>query len=684
MAERATQIALEARMPEAAIESAKVWADAAPDSPRALGAAASLLVSANRVDEAQPYLMRILAASGEGRGDGFLQVNRLLANNPDKGASLRAMQSLAAPYPTLAQARFAVAASAANAEQDDIALKEIRAASQLKPDWELAALFEAQLLQKKSNAAASERLAQYLKEYPKSREVRLAYARMLVADKKYPEARLEFERLVKEYPDNTDVVFSVAVLSMQLEDWPAAETNLKRLLDLGYRDRNAVRFYLGQVAEEQKHFPDALQWYSEVTRGEQFMPAQIRSAQVLWKQGDLDGARKYLQQVNAQSNDQRVQLILAEAQLLRDAKQEKEAFGVVDQALDKLPNHPDLLYDHAMLAEKLDRVDILESSLRKLIRIKPDHAHAYNALGYTLADRNQRLEEAQELIDTGAQAFARRRVHHGQHGLGAVPPGQGGGGAQVPAARLRDPSRRRDRGAPRRGIVGARPSRRGTQGLGRGAQEDARQRSPDEDRPAARQVARPFRARVARSAMRTHSILLLATVATALLGACASLPPPVPRAGEFAVVGRVAVRYGDEAASGRVAWRHSDADDDLVISTPLGQGIAEITRREGVYTLVAADRQRFTASDPERLTEQALGYALPLDGLPDWLRGRAQPGVPAEARYDGKQLAELRQQGWTIEYLAYEDDGRLPRRLRLTRGALDIRLAIEEWQVAPR
>lgn len=184
--------------------------------------------------------------------------------------------------------------------------------------------------------------------------------------------------------------------------------------------------------------------------------------------------------------------------------------------------------------------------------------------------------------------------------------------------------------------------------------------------------------------MRTHTILLIAAVATALLGACASVPAPVPRAGEFAVVGRVAVRYGDEAASGRVAWRHSDAADDLLISTPLGQGIAEITRREGVYTLVAADRQRLTASDPERLTEQALGYALPLDGLPDWLRGRAQPGVPAESRFDGQRLAELRQQGWTIEYLAYEDDGRLPKRLRLTRGALDIRLAIEEWQVAPR
>jgi len=160
-----------------------------------------------------------------------------------------------------------------------------------------------------------------------------------------------------------------------------------------------VRFYLGQVSEEEKRYDEALQWYGEVTRGDQFMPAQIRSAQVLLKQGNLDGARKFLQQVSAQNNDQRVQLVLAEAQLLRDAKREKDAFVVVDNALEKLPNHPDLLYDHAMLAEKVDRMDVLESSLRKLLKLKPDHAHAYNALGYSLADRNERLDEANELID---------------------------------------------------------------------------------------------------------------------------------------------------------------------------------------------------------------------------------------------------------------------------------------------
>jgi tetratricopeptide (TPR) repeat protein len=399
VAERATEMALHARMPEAAIESAKVWADASPGSTRALATASSLLIRANRLDEAEPYLQKVLAVQSANRGDGFLQLNGLLANNPDKATTLRVIQRLAQSYPDLAQAHFAIAQAAANADQPELALKEIREAARLSPDWELAALFEASLLQRSSNAAAAERLDGYLKTHPKSREVRLAYARTLVADRKYPEARVQFEQLLKDHPANTDVVFGVAVLSMQLEDWLMAEANLKRLLELGYADRNSVRFYLGQVTEEQKRFPEALQWYGEVTRSEQFMPAQIRTAQVMSKQGNLDGARKYLQGVSAANNDQRAQLIIAEAQLLRDANQAKEAFDVVERGLDKLPDNPELLYDRAMLAEKLDRMDILESSLRKVIAIKPDHAHAYNALGYSLADRNLRLEEARALID---------------------------------------------------------------------------------------------------------------------------------------------------------------------------------------------------------------------------------------------------------------------------------------------
>jgi outer membrane lipoprotein LolB len=172
----------------------------------------------------------------------------------------------------------------------------------------------------------------------------------------------------------------------------------------------------------------------------------------------------------------------------------------------------------------------------------------------------------------------------------------------------------------------------------------------------------------------------LASLAAVLVSACATLPPPSPTdVAAFELSGRVAVRYGAEAASGRAEWRHSAASDDLVISNPIGQGIASIQRREGEYVLQTSDGKRYTARDPEALTQDVLGWRLPLEGLPEWVRGRAMSGTPAETRLDGARLGELRQLGWTIEYLEYGENG-LPRRMRLTREDLDIRLVVEEWR----
>jgi len=399
IARSATDAALKAQMPEAALESARIWLEADPQSQEALRTLTSLLLAANRVAEAEPYLQQILAANEAARADAFMQLNRLLANHGDKTAALDMVKRLAAPFPNLPQAHFAIAQAAANADQPALALKEAREAARLDPDWELAVLYEAQLLQAESNEAAAAVLESFLKTHPRSRDVRLNYARVLVTQKDYQAARSEFGILLKDFPDNTDVLLAVALLSMQLEDWGPAETYLKRLLTLDYGDRNSVRFYLGQVAEEQKHYPEAIGWYREVTRGAQYIPAQVRQAQVISKQGDLDGARKFLHGVSATNNQQRVQLILAEAQLLREADRTEEAFKIVGGALEKLPDNTDLLYDYAMLAERLDRIDVLETSLRKVISIKPDHAHAYNALGYSLADRSTRLPEARELVE---------------------------------------------------------------------------------------------------------------------------------------------------------------------------------------------------------------------------------------------------------------------------------------------
>ncbi len=401
IARRAAEVALYARMPGAAIDAARIWYEAEPTSMQALQTLVSLLIGAKRQDEALPYLQKLLQE--EPSGDSFLQINRMFANNQDKALTLKLVQQLAQPYPKVAQAHFAIAQAAAGAGQGALALAEVRTASTLKPDWELPALLEAQLLQRQSNALALQRLAGFLEHHPKAREVRLSYARLLVAERKYTEARAEFQNLSKDFPDNADVVFAVGVLSLQLQDYAQAEANFKHLLDLPYRDKNAVRMYLGQTAEEQKNYPEALRWYDEVTSGDLYLRAQMRYALVLAKQGKLDAARAHLRQVDAGSPEGRVQLLLTEAQILRDANRQGEAFDLIGGALKNMPDQPELLYDYAMLAEKVGRMDLLESSLKKLIRLQPDHAHAYNALGYSLADRNLRLPEAQELIQKALQ-----------------------------------------------------------------------------------------------------------------------------------------------------------------------------------------------------------------------------------------------------------------------------------------
>ena len=397
IARRSAEIANYARLPNLALESARIWYEAEPGSMLALQTVSGLLIGARRVQEAEPYLVKLFASTDVAAQNGFMQINRFLATNPDKPANLAIVRKLASGYPALPQAHFAVAQAAAATDDDALALEEVRRAGQLKPEWDLPAIFEAQLLQPKAPAEAQSRLGTYLQKYPGSREAGLNYARLLVLDHKAPEARTQFQTLLKAFPDSPEVLYSVGLLSVQLKDYDAGETYLSRLLQTRYRDKDGVRFTLGQLAEEKKDFPGALKWYSQIESGVQFVPSRLRYAQILSKQGKLAEAREYLRKVNA--GEQQTQMLIAEAQLLREANQHAEAFKVLNQALEAQPDQPDLLYDHALTAEKLERYDVLEADLTKLIKIRPDNAHAYNALGYSFADRNIRLDEARKLIE---------------------------------------------------------------------------------------------------------------------------------------------------------------------------------------------------------------------------------------------------------------------------------------------
>jgi outer membrane lipoprotein LolB len=179
-----------------------------------------------------------------------------------------------------------------------------------------------------------------------------------------------------------------------------------------------------------------------------------------------------------------------------------------------------------------------------------------------------------------------------------------------------------------------------------------------------------------RAALRALSLCgaLLAT-------ACAELQLHLPAEEfRFELAGRIAVHYRGEASSGNIAWRHGGSADEVLLTSPLGQGVARIVRAGGSVLLSTPDGREHRASDAEALTEAVLGFRLPLDGLADWVRARAGPG-PHEALRDASgRLAELRQSGWTIEYQTWGADGALPSRLKLTYPGIELRLAIAEWK----
>ena len=399
IAQRATEVAWNARFSSAALEAAGIWLQADPGSAQARQLIAALLVNQARLADAQPHLEKWIAADRASVGQSFIQLSSLLARHKDKTEVLNLMQALAKPYPGVPEARLAVAQAAWNAENQEVSLDEARAALKLRPGWEVAALFVAQVLQRRSNEEALRYLGEYLQDYPGARDARLNYARLLVTAKNYPGARQQFEVLVGEYPQNADVGMAVALLAIQATDYDAAETQLKRVLELNYKDPDVARFYLGQLNEERKRFDEAARWYLAVEGGEQFVPAHARYAFMLARQNRVAEARAHLQTLQVQNEAQRVQIVQAEAQLMREAKAYKESYDILKTALDADADNPDLLYDIALAAEKLDRIDVAETSLRRLIALKPDHAQAYNALGYTLADRTDRLAEARDYIE---------------------------------------------------------------------------------------------------------------------------------------------------------------------------------------------------------------------------------------------------------------------------------------------
>jgi len=398
IAHRAAYIAYRSKESQLVAEAARLWVEIAPNSKEAhrfidyveRGHSPTL-------DKVREILTRTLAQNPEKLAPNLMGLNQALSKADNKDAIKKLIHRVTEPYLTHPEAHFARAQAALIAKRPMEATGALDRALALRPNWLPALMLKTHILVEAGAAdRASVMLEAALAHEPNNRELRLAYARTLIASNKFAEARHEFNTLLAAAPDDRSLLYTIGMLSAELGDTVTAEPLLKKVLLSGHPQANLIRLQLGKIAADRGEHTAARKWFDAVSPGGYTTEARIRSARSLAKQGALDQARKLLQ--NAPNPDIQRRYLLAESQLLVEAGRARQAFELIDKALREHPDDNDLLYESALLAERIGLHEIMEGRLRKLIALSPDHAHAHNALGYSLADRGIRLEEAEKLV----------------------------------------------------------------------------------------------------------------------------------------------------------------------------------------------------------------------------------------------------------------------------------------------
>ncbi|MDY6979633.1 MAG: tetratricopeptide repeat protein [Pseudomonadota bacterium] len=394
VAERAARIAVYARDEERALQAAQKWVQLAPDNAEARQVLAALLVRTGNGDAALPHFEALLALNnGDKERQRYMLITSLLSKEKDKQAALDVMQQLVAQRQDNPDAQYALAHLALMVESLELAEEAIERALARRPDWSDAHLLRANVLHRQGE---TDRLFKLVRERldaaPDDVPLRLFLARKLVDEQQFEAARRQFDEVLKREPGHTDALYAQGLLALQMGDYAQAEASLKQLI-AQKRRVNEARYYLGQAAELQDKFDLALDYYAMIERGEHYVDARIRAAGILASQDSLAAGREHLQTTRTDNLDAELRLYLAEGELLLNAREYEEAYRLYNLALEQMPDNSKLLYARALVAEKLDRLDETLADLQRIVDNEPNNAEALNALGYTLVDATDRIDE---------------------------------------------------------------------------------------------------------------------------------------------------------------------------------------------------------------------------------------------------------------------------------------------------
>ena len=397
---RATRIADFSRSVPKALKSAKLWVEVAPDDIEARQTYAVLLLRSGELDASVAQVeMLIKKLPEEHMGPAMLQLVAQLSRERDKETVLNFMSKLVEKQADNAALHFASAQLNMRLNNFASAMSAVNKAIVLNPDWFEAIILKARILQleNKNEESITFFESQLGNDALDEVSMRISFARMLMDMKYMGRALDQYVMLVELQPENNDLLYAAGLLSMQMEKVDQAEAYFKKLYDLKTRKIEAS-YYLGQVAETRKQLDKAVEWYSGVRRGELYIEAQMRIAALLSKQKMYDEAVKKVRSIRAYDSRDKLKLYLLEGDIELEAQRYNAAFTIYDRALLDMPEDSNLLYARALAAEKINRIDILESDLRFILKSEPNNVQALNALGYTLADKTERYDEALKFI----------------------------------------------------------------------------------------------------------------------------------------------------------------------------------------------------------------------------------------------------------------------------------------------
>ncbi|MCW9013537.1 MAG: tetratricopeptide repeat protein [Gammaproteobacteria bacterium] len=406
VASRAAHIALYAGRYNDALTASKRWQALAKDEDIAIARLQILVyLHLQQVENAILAIEQLLLVDGKVNDRAVGSLGHILQQEAVPETALAVLAALNQRHPQQVRLLLLQGRLEAKAKHLDKSLQLVEQVIALDPEISDAYLIKAQVLaaQNKQKAAVAA-VAMAVEKRPQDNRLRLQYARMLVQMKDYDRAWTHFMQLKKAMPDDENVLLSLGLLSIEINKTDQAKQFLQELIDKGYHNSQA-HYYLARIQQSHGELMPAIANYERVSEGEFLLDARIRTAGLLAQMGKVDDALEKLKLLinPEQNNNNQIRIYLAQGEVLRSVQRNREALNLYTEALAHAPENTDLLYARALTAEKLNMLEMTESDLRMVLTHEPENANALNALGYTLADRTERFQEAKEYIQKAAR-----------------------------------------------------------------------------------------------------------------------------------------------------------------------------------------------------------------------------------------------------------------------------------------